>query len=115
LVVSCNIGQFILCFVFRREGLERTKSTSPPLPHTHKHTHTQTNTHTHMHKKKKKNLELSSSNLFPANVANKRHLGSAPKSHFCYLTGKTEVNGLSELMTLFIDLGPVLRTTLCRE
>jgi hypothetical protein len=44
-------------------------------------------------------------NPFPAVVANKRHLGSAPKSHFCDLTGKTDVIGLSDLMTLFIDLG----------
>jgi hypothetical protein len=44
-------------------------------------------------------------NPFPADVAIKRHLGSAPKSHFCDLTGKTEVIGLSDLMTLFIDLG----------
>jgi hypothetical protein len=44
-------------------------------------------------------------NHFPADVANKRHLGSAPKSHFCDLTGKTEVIGLSNLMSLFIDLG----------
>jgi hypothetical protein len=43
-------------------------------------------------------------NPFPADVANKRHLGSAPKSHFCDLAGKTEVIGLSDLMTLFIDL-----------
>jgi hypothetical protein len=44
-------------------------------------------------------------NPFPADVANKRHLDSAPKSHFCDLTGKTEVIGLPGLMTLFIDLG----------
>jgi hypothetical protein len=48
-------------------------------------------------------------NPFPADVANKRHLGSAPKSHFCDLTGKIEVIGLlvirPDLMTLFIDLG----------
>jgi hypothetical protein len=44
-------------------------------------------------------------NPFPAYVAIKRHLGSAPKSHFCDLTGKTEVIGLSDLMDLFIDLG----------
>jgi hypothetical protein len=44
-------------------------------------------------------------NSFPADVANKRHLGSAPKSHFCNLTGKTEVIGLFDLMTNFIDLG----------
>jgi hypothetical protein len=40
-------------------------------------------------------------NPFPANVANKRHLGSALKSHFCDLTGKTEVIGLSDLMTFY--------------
>jgi hypothetical protein len=44
-------------------------------------------------------------NRFPADVANKRHLGSAPNSHFCDLTGNTEGIGLSVLMTLFIDLG----------
>jgi hypothetical protein len=44
-------------------------------------------------------------NPFHADVANKRHPGSAPKSRFCDLTGKTEVIGLSDLMTLFIDLG----------
>jgi hypothetical protein len=44
-------------------------------------------------------------NPFPVDVANKRHLGSAPKSHFCDLTGKAEVIGLSDLMTLFIDPG----------
>jgi hypothetical protein len=42
---------------------------------------------------------------FPADVANKRHLDSAPKSHFCDLAGNTEVFGLSDLMTLFVDLG----------
>jgi hypothetical protein len=44
-------------------------------------------------------------NPFPADFANKRHLGSAPKSHFCDLTGQTEVIGLSDSMTLFINLG----------
>jgi hypothetical protein len=44
-------------------------------------------------------------NPFPANVAIKGHQGSAPKSHFCDLTWKTEVIGLSDLMTLFSDLG----------
>jgi hypothetical protein len=43
-------------------------------------------------------------NPFTAEVANKRHLDSVPKSHFCDLTGKTEVIGLPDLMTLFIDL-----------
>jgi hypothetical protein len=38
-------------------------------------------------------------------VANKRHLGSAPKPHFFPMTGNTEAIGLSDLMTLFIDLG----------
>ena len=52
-----------------------------------------------------KPLTSASFNPFPADVANKRHLGSAPKSHFCDLTGKTEVIGLPGLMTLFIDLG----------
>jgi hypothetical protein len=37
-------------------------------------------------------------------------LGSALKSHFCDLTEKTEVIGLSDLMTLFIDLGSLYRT-----
>jgi hypothetical protein len=41
-------------------------------------------------------------NPFPADVANKRHLGSATKSLFYDLTGKTEVIGLSDLMTLFL-------------
>jgi hypothetical protein len=44
-------------------------------------------------------------NPFPADVAIKRHLGSAPKSHFCDLTGKTEVIGLSDLMTLLLTWG----------
>jgi hypothetical protein len=44
-------------------------------------------------------------NPYPADVANERHLGSAPKTHFCDLTGKTEVIGLSDLKTLFVDLG----------
>jgi hypothetical protein len=44
-------------------------------------------------------------NPFPADVANKRHLGSAPKSHFCDLTEKTEAIGLSDLYDTFIDLG----------
>jgi hypothetical protein len=39
-------------------------------------------------------------NPFPADVAIKRHLSSASKSHFCDLTGKTEVIGLSDLMIL---------------
>jgi hypothetical protein len=43
-------------------------------------------------------------NPFPADVANKQHLGSTPKSHFYDLTGKIEVIVLSDLMTLFIDL-----------
>jgi hypothetical protein len=43
-------------------------------------------------------------NPFLADVANKRVLGSAPKSHFCDLTGKTEVIDLSDLMTFLIDL-----------
>jgi hypothetical protein len=50
-------------------------------------------------------LSLFRINPFPADVANKRYLGSAPKSHFCDLTGKTEVIRLSDLMALFIDLG----------
>jgi hypothetical protein len=45
------------------------------------------------------------SSPFPAYVANKQHLDSAPKSHFCDLRRKTEVIGLFDLMTLFIDLG----------
>jgi hypothetical protein len=44
-------------------------------------------------------------NPFPADVANKRHLDSALKSHFCDLTGETEVIGLFDLLTLFTDLG----------
>jgi hypothetical protein len=38
-------------------------------------------------------------------IANKQQLGSATKSHIYDLTGKTEVIGLSDLMTLFINLG----------
>jgi hypothetical protein len=38
-------------------------------------------------------------NPFPAEVANKF---CAPKSHFCDLTGKTEVIGLSHLLTNFL-------------
>jgi hypothetical protein len=48
-------------------------------------------------------------NPFAADVENKQHLGSAPKSHFCDLTGITEVIGLSDLITLFIDLGCLYR------
>jgi hypothetical protein len=45
-------------------------------------------------------------NPFPADVTNKRHLGSAPKSHFLRLDRKkTEVIGLSDLMTLFLTWG----------
>jgi hypothetical protein len=44
-------------------------------------------------------------NPFPAYATNKQYLGSAPKSYFCNLTGKTKVIGLSDLMTLLIDLG----------
>jgi hypothetical protein len=50
-------------------------------------------------------------NPFPADVANKRHLGSAPKSHFCDLTGKTDVIFLSDLMAHFIDLGVFILQT----
>jgi hypothetical protein len=48
-------------------------------------------------------LNRATFNPFPADVANKRHLGSASILHFCDLTGKTEVIGLPDLMTLFID------------
>jgi hypothetical protein len=44
-------------------------------------------------------------NPFPADVANKQRLGSAPKSHFCDLTGKTEVISLFDLMTLLLTWG----------
>jgi hypothetical protein len=48
---------------------------------------------------------LQSTNPLPTNVTIKWHLGSVPKSHFCDFTGKTREIGLSDLMTLFIDLG----------
>jgi hypothetical protein len=41
-------------------------------------------------------------NPFPAVVANTRCLGSAPMSPFGDLRGKTEVIGLSDLMTLLL-------------
>jgi hypothetical protein len=44
-------------------------------------------------------------NPFTAEVAIMRLLGSAPKSHLCDQTRRSEVTGLSDLMTLFIDLG----------
>jgi hypothetical protein len=60
--------------------------------------------HSHLFTTKTPKRQYIFVNSFPANVAIKRHLGSAPKSHFCDLTGKTEVVGLPDLMTLFIDL-----------
>jgi hypothetical protein len=44
-------------------------------------------------------------NPFTAEVAIMRLLGSAPKSHLCDQTRRSKVTGLSDLMTLFIDLG----------
>jgi hypothetical protein len=43
-------------------------------------------------------------NPFTAEVAIMRHLGSAPKSHLCDQRRRSKVTGLSDLMTLFIDL-----------
>jgi hypothetical protein len=50
-------------------------------------------------------LSMHAFNPFHADVVNKRHLGLAPKLYFCDLTEKTEVIGLSDLLTLFINLG----------
>jgi hypothetical protein len=44
-------------------------------------------------------------NPFTAEVAIMRLLGSAPKSHLCDQKRRSKVPGLSDLMTLFIDLG----------
>jgi hypothetical protein len=44
-------------------------------------------------------------NPFTAEVAIMRLLGSAPKSHLCDQRRRSKVNGLSDLNTLFIDLG----------
>jgi hypothetical protein len=44
-------------------------------------------------------------NPFTAEVAIMRLLGSAPKSHLCDQRRRNKVTGLSDLMTLFIDLG----------
>jgi hypothetical protein len=44
-------------------------------------------------------------NPFIAEVAITRLLGSAPKSHLCDQRRRSKVTGLSDLMTLFIDLG----------
>jgi hypothetical protein len=44
-------------------------------------------------------------NPFTAEVAIMRLLGSAPKSHLCDQRRGSKVTGLSDLMTLFIDLG----------
>jgi hypothetical protein len=56
-----------------------------------------------------KNFEIdcktSTINPFTAEVANMRLLGSAPKSHLCDQRRRSKVTGLSDLMTLFIDLG----------
>jgi hypothetical protein len=43
-------------------------------------------------------------NPFTAEVAIMRLLGSAPKSHLCDHRRRSKVTGLSDLMTLFIDL-----------
>jgi hypothetical protein len=44
-------------------------------------------------------------NPFTAEVAIMRLLGSAPISHLCDKKRRSKVTGLSDLMTLFIDLG----------
>jgi hypothetical protein len=44
-------------------------------------------------------------NPFTAEVAIMRLLGSAPKSHLCDQKRRSKVTGLSDLLTLFIDLG----------
>jgi hypothetical protein len=44
-------------------------------------------------------------NPFTAEVAIMRLLGSAPMSHLCDQERRSTVTGLSDLMTLFIDLG----------
>jgi hypothetical protein len=44
-------------------------------------------------------------NPFTAEVAIMRLLGSAPKSHLCDHRRRSKVTGLSDLMTVFIDLG----------
>jgi hypothetical protein len=44
-------------------------------------------------------------NPFTAEVAIMRLPGSVPKSHLCDQRRKSKVTGLSDLMTLFIDLG----------
>jgi hypothetical protein len=44
-------------------------------------------------------------NPFTAEVAIMRLLGSAPKSHLCDQRRRSKVTDLSDLMTLFIDLG----------
>jgi hypothetical protein len=44
-------------------------------------------------------------NPFTAEVAIMRLLGSAPKSHFCDQRRRNKVTGLSDIMTLLIDLG----------
>jgi hypothetical protein len=44
-------------------------------------------------------------NPFTAEAAIMRFLGSAPKSHLCDQKSRSKVTGLSDLMTLFIDMG----------
>jgi hypothetical protein len=44
-------------------------------------------------------------NPFTAEVAIMRLLGSAPMSHLCDQKRRSKVTGLSDLMTLFVDLG----------
>jgi hypothetical protein len=44
-------------------------------------------------------------NFFTAEVAIMRLLGSAPKSHLCDQKKRSKVTGLSDLMTLDIDMG----------
>jgi hypothetical protein len=43
-------------------------------------------------------------NPFPAEVAIMRLLGSVPKSHLCDQRRRSKVTGMSDLMTIFIDL-----------
>jgi hypothetical protein len=50
-------------------------------------------------------LTLYQLNPFTAEVAIMRLLGSAPKSHLCDQRRRSKVTGLSDLKTLFIDLG----------
>jgi hypothetical protein len=48
---------------------------------------------------------LADINPFTAEVAIMRLLGSAPMSHLCDQKRRSKVTGLSDIMTLFVDLG----------